>query len=90
MFIMCRYVFGNGEFDDIFIHRNKLLWKLEAYFPCLKLGVVEFSLGIGPTHDDMTYEGIAAAFQDTLELNEELRSYWAFFNKDPNGSNLWY
>ncbi|BES91929.1 FMN adenylyltransferase activity [Nesidiocoris tenuis] len=42
--------------------------------------------GIGPTHDDLTYEGIAAAFQDSLALNEELMTYWSYFYKDPDGA----
>lgn len=26
--------------------------------------------GIGPTHDDVTFEAIAKAFDDTIEVNE--------------------
>jgi len=30
--------------------------------------------GVGPTHDDVTYEAVAKAFGDDLEINEELSS----------------
>ncbi|CAL1299434.1 unnamed protein product [Larinioides sclopetarius] len=39
-----------------------------------KCTVVLTSGGIGPTHDDMTYEAVAKAFGDTLDINRELFS----------------
>lgn len=33
--------------------------------------------GVGPTHDDVTYKGIAAAFNEPLILNNELKTYWS-------------
>ncbi|GBM80096.1 FAD synthase [Araneus ventricosus] len=39
-----------------------------------KCTVVLTSGGIGPTHDDMTYEAVAKAFGDTLDINTELFS----------------
>lgn len=35
--------------------------------------------GVGPTHDDLTYEGIAEAFGDKLELNKELKAVFDDF-----------
>lgn len=32
--------------------------------------------GIGPTHDDVTYEGIAKAFNEKLVLNKSLQKIW--------------
>jgi len=37
-----------------------------------KYNFVLTSGGIGPTHDDMTFEGIAKAFDDKTEFNDEL------------------
>ncbi|KYN05974.1 PREDICTED: FAD synthase-like isoform X1 [Cyphomyrmex costatus] len=34
--------------------------------------VVFTSGGVGPTHDDVTYEGVAKAFESKLEFNQEL------------------
>lgn len=52
----------------------------------IKYDQVITSGGIGPTHDDVTYEGVGAAFLQPLILNEELLSYWSWFNRDPPGS----
>lgn len=38
--------------------------------------------GIGPTHDDVTYKGIAAAFNEPLVLNRELKTYWRQYCKN--------
>uniref|UniRef100_A0A171A6Z3 Fad synthase-like protein isoform x3 n=1 Tax=Triatoma infestans TaxID=30076 RepID=A0A171A6Z3_TRIIF len=43
----------------------------------IKYDQVITSGGIGPTHDDVTYEGIGAAFLQPLILNQELLSYWS-------------
>lgn len=61
----------------------------------LCLQVAEFSTkydqvitsgGIGPTHDDVTYEGVGAAFLQPMIVNQELLIYWSWFNRDPPGS----
>jgi len=39
--------------------------------------------GIGPTHDDVTMEGVARAFKVSLELNEELVQIMEGWGKDP-------
>ncbi|KAK9502878.1 hypothetical protein O3M35_011567 [Rhynocoris fuscipes] len=42
--------------------------------------------GIGPTHDDVTYEGVSAAFAQPLVTNDKLVTYWSWFNGDPPGN----
>jgi len=46
-----------------------------------RFDVVLTSGGIGPTHDDLTFEGLASAFNDSLETNEELRRVVEVFLK---------
>ncbi|KAI6220902.1 MoCF-biosynth domain-containing protein [Aphelenchoides fujianensis] len=43
--------------------------------------VVFTSGGIGPTHDDRTFEGLGRAFDEELHLNEELRQVVEIFLK---------
>src|SRR3989338_6545842 len=41
--------------------------------------------GIGSTHDDITYEAVARAFDRKLELHPEaLKRYTAFYGQEPN------
>lgn len=41
--------------------------------------------GIGPTHDDITYDAIAKAFDRKLELHAEtVRRYTDYYNREPN------
>ncbi|CAH1122537.1 unnamed protein product [Ceutorhynchus assimilis] len=46
--------------------------------------------GIGPTHDDVTYEGVALAFNETLHLHPDLKEICSHFYKtqDPNGVGM--
>lgn len=43
-------------------------------------------LGIGPTHDDVTYEGVATAFDDKLILSQEIVKFWAYYTNDPGAT----
>lgn len=38
--------------------------------------------GIGPTHDDITYEAIAAAFSDEMKIDSELESIYKSYFKE--------
>ena len=41
--------------------------------------------GIGPTHDDVTYEGVSKAFGQQLRLHTEThQKYMAFYGSEPN------
>lgn len=46
--------------------------------------------GIGPTHDDVTYEGVARAFREPLVLHPELKEICSKFYKtnDPFGAGM--
>lgn len=44
--------------------------------------------GVGPTHDDLTLEGIAAAFGEPLELREELAALLDRFGLPRSETNL--
>ncbi|KAI6183462.1 MoCF-biosynth domain-containing protein [Aphelenchoides bicaudatus] len=46
-----------------------------------RFDVVLTSGGIGPTHDDKTFEGLGQAFNDSLETNEDLRRVVEVFLK---------
>lgn len=38
--------------------------------------------GVGPTHDDVTYEGTAAAFSTCLVINKQLEKYYSNYLKE--------
>lgn len=44
--------------------------------------------GVGPTHDDRTFEGVAAAFELPLELRSELTALLDRFGMEHNAANL--
>lgn len=46
--------------------------------------------GIGPTHDDLTYESVSRAFNEPLILHPELKEVCERFfkTKDPNGAGM--
>ncbi|XP_014273888.1 FAD synthase isoform X1 [Halyomorpha halys] len=43
--------------------------------------------GVGPTHDDVTYEGVAAAFGEKVVVSQEIVKFWSYFTQDPEGKN---
>uniref|UniRef100_A0A7E4V489 MoCF_biosynth domain-containing protein n=1 Tax=Panagrellus redivivus TaxID=6233 RepID=A0A7E4V489_PANRE len=67
-------------------HRGVLVKKITVVgdtIPEIAADVAEFSRnydlvlttgGVGPTHDDRTYEAIAAAFGDTLRIDDDLQA----------------
>lgn len=50
-----------------------------------KFDLVITSGGVGPTHDDVTYAGVARAFDLSLEMNEGLLNYW---KEDPHETEI--
>uniref|UniRef100_A0A8D8M8Y9 FAD synthase n=1 Tax=Cacopsylla melanoneura TaxID=428564 RepID=A0A8D8M8Y9_9HEMI len=56
--------------DDIRIIANEVRTLSEANNYVITTG------GIGPTHDDVTYESLALAFNQSLALNPDLLSFW--------------
>ena len=44
--------------------------------------------GVGPTHDDVTYEGVAKAFNDQTFLHPELETFIRNYFKDVNDATL--
>ncbi|MEI6806597.1 MAG: competence/damage-inducible protein A [Myxococcaceae bacterium] len=64
--------------------------KTEVIISTVKRHAKEFDLvftsgGIGPTHDDITYDAIAKAFDRKLELHAEtLKRYKEILGKEPN------
>ena len=53
-----------------------------------KFDFVLTSGGVGPTHDDVTYEGVAKAFEDTTFLHPELEAFIRGYFKDVNDATL--
>ncbi len=38
--------------------------------------------GVGPTHDDLTYESVAKAFKTTLKIDETMKRFYSWYLKD--------
>ena len=53
-----------------------------------KFDFVLTSGGVGPTHDDVTYEGVAKAFEDSTFLHPELEAFIRGYFKDVNDATL--
>ena len=53
-----------------------------------KFDFVLTSGGVGPTHDDVTYEGVAKAFEDSTFLHPELEAFIRDYFKDVNDATL--
>ena len=44
--------------------------------------------GVGPTHDDLTFEGVAKAFDDTTYIHPEIRELLTNYFKEVNDATL--
>jgi molybdenum cofactor synthesis domain-containing protein len=68
--------------DDIAIIASEIKSFSESYDYVLTSG------GVGPTHDDVTYEGVAKAFDDKTFLHPEMEELIRKFFKDVNPAVL--
>jgi len=55
-------------------------------FPSCRLVIT--TGGIGPTHDDVTMQGIAKAFEEDVVLNEEISGVYELSEHQINSSHL--
>ncbi|XP_065220255.1 FAD synthase-like [Planococcus citri] len=70
--------------DDVKILADEITLFSQRY------DIVITSGGVGPTHDDVTYESVAAAFDVKLTTNKELKQYfdWYLCKGDVEGIRL--